>query len=142
MRYDELTNEPRPLLGRLQAQIDDDKDFAWAVQNVGGTAPEVFREICHQMFADLYDTAGGHWADLRDPLNNAWTPKFSGMAVVEHYGPLHSDWNEHFSKAILNVADSPETERDDRNFLYFMLGVLRCGWHEYIRQNHAGRIKE
>jgi hypothetical protein len=39
------------------------------------------------------------------------------------------------------VAGSPETAPKDRDFLYFMLGVLRCGWHEYIRQLHAGRLK-
>lgn len=118
-------DDRQPLLSTLQAHIDDDKDFAWAVQNVGGTAPEQFRLECRQIFADLFDTAAGHWCDLLDPYENRWKPKFAGMAVVAHHGPLHSCWVTHFSQAIMQVAHSPATEQNDRDFLYFMLGVLR-----------------
>jgi hypothetical protein len=136
-----MNQEPSPLLVKLQAQIDEDKDFAFAVRNVGGETPAEFRAICRQIFADLFDTAEAHWFDLMDKMK-AWHPKLSETALVEHYDALQSCWVGDFSRAIMNVADNPETDRGDRDFLYFMLGILRCGWHEYIRRLHAGRIIE
>jgi hypothetical protein len=36
---DVAKSDTPPLLLQLQAQIDDDKDSAWAVKNVGGCRP-------------------------------------------------------------------------------------------------------
>jgi hypothetical protein len=140
-----MQNELQPLLPRLQAQIDEDKDFKWAVDNVGGSTPAEARADFIEIFADLFETATAHWYDVQE-MHNIYAdipnPKFSGAAVVEHRDPLQSCWIEYFSQSIINVAQSQEPGSEARDFLYFMLGILRCGWHEVIRNLGTVRVKK
>jgi hypothetical protein len=121
-----------PLLSRLWATVDDKKIF-----DMSGIADaNAFKSECREIFEQLFDTAQACWQRSIDP----WTDDdldvpYPGAALVERYETLRTCWSESFEMAIRTVANQPTLpDAADKNFCYFMLGVLCCGQQENERK--------
>ena len=124
------TQTPAALV-KLKATLDT-KEFREAIKAAGIEQPEQFRQGCLKFCEDLYDTAAASWTDEFND-NQSWVPEFSSAsAVLKYYPELQSCWLGDIRSAIVNVAESKETDRDTRDFFYFMLGILCEAWDALV----------
>jgi hypothetical protein len=118
------------LLARLHGMVDDATVFD--LQRVD--QPEPFKQQCREIFTHLYENAASGWNQMIQQADDA-TPAFPGAALFERFDLLGSRRIDEFAQAIRLVARRADLpDRAHRDFLYFMLGGLFCGWQEYLRQ--------
>jgi hypothetical protein len=127
-------------LARLKAHLDT-REFREAIKDAGIAKPEEFRQMCLAFCQDLYDTAAAEWLEYFE-IENDIQAKFEGAALLDHYPALQSCWLGDIQAAITRAADSKDTDRDERDFYYFMLGIVRSAWNEHIRKKHGGQRGE
>jgi len=125
-----------PVLGYLLATVDDGTIFD--VSQPGprdDAADEAFRQECREVFAYLYEMARFAWLEIDSP-NEYPRPEVKGAQLFQRFDLLGGERWTDFRTAIFSVADRPDLPADypARDFLFFMMGMLSCGWQEYIRQ--------
>jgi hypothetical protein len=122
-------------LARLKAHLDTN-EFREAIKAAGLEKPEEFRQMCLAFCQDLYDTAAAEWLEYFD-TDNGFEPKLEGAALLDHYPALQSCWLGDIQAAITRAADNKDTDRDERDFYYFMLGIVCSARNEHIRKKHG-----
>jgi hypothetical protein len=121
------------LLSLLLKTVEDAKIFDLRYI----TDPGQFKGELRQAWATLYANAAYCWDEMNDPLCDAAEPEIFGEAMCERFPPLSSCWLESFASAVRQVAERKNLpEEDDREFLYFLLGVLWLSWKSHLRTLH------
>ena len=129
-----MVDKTPTLLALLQVTVDDPKLFDMS----GVTDPREFKAELREAWAALYASAAWGWDDMNNPEYGGEPPELSGAALCRRFDALSSCWLESFEDAARRVADAGNLPaKDDRDFLYFMLGVLRMSWREYLRELHG-----
>jgi len=122
-----------PVLGYLLATV---KDFD--ISQPGGSDPEAdeaYRQKCREVFGYLYEMAMLAWLSIDSP--NEYPPsEMRGAELFQKFDFLGGEAWTDFRAAILRVADRKDLPKDypARDFLFFMAGMLACGWQEFLRQ--------
>ena len=123
------------LLAILQATVDDEKIF-----DMSGVAdPAEFRAELREAWRALYHNALYCWAQTFYPESSEIRePDFPGPVMNRRFDALSSCWLESFTTALSRTADRTDLpESNDRDFLYFMLGILAVSWEIYLDLRHG-----
>ena len=122
------------IFSERQASVDDEKIF-----DVSYVAdPAEFRSELRKAWMALYHNTIYCWAQTFYPESNEIRePDFPGPVMNRRIDPLSSCWLESFRDAICKTAEQTDLlERNDRDFLYFMLGGLAFSWETYLGLRH------
>lgn len=123
-----------PLLALLQLTVDNPKLFDLS----GGADPEEFKAELREAWTAWYASAAWFWDDMNNPGCSDEPPELSGAALCKRFDVFASCWLESFKDAVWWVAETGNLpEKDDRDFLYFMLGVLRMSRWEHLRERRG-----
>jgi len=120
-------------LGYLLAAVDD-----FDVSQPGMSDPEgdeAFRQECREVFGYLYEMAMLEWLRIEEP-NEYGAAEMRGAELFQKFDFLGGERWTDFRDAIFRVANRKDLPNGYpvRDFLFFMAGMLACGWQEYIRQ--------
>lgn len=106
------------LIDMLRATLDDPEIFDFS--GVPEATRETFKASCAEVWAAIHDNAATLWdGAFHHSEDETAAP---GSAMFSRYADvLATDWLSDFRRGILHVAGNTPDERD---FLYFMLGML------------------
>ena len=136
-----MSNTLPALLNLLLATIDNSELFADPGFNEDLDRDKQlieFKVECRAAFEALYQTAAECWNRAHNMHMDG--PDLSGIELCKKHHHFHTCWRESYQNAILFVANRKDLPKNnDREFLYFMLGINEIIFDDFIHCYHNAK---